>query len=141
MLDETLRVVGVVLGLIATAFGIIKGWKEASAASGNAHLSSLQAAADEWREIKEDYQQRLEVMETRSREQDKELKEQAKEFSDQQEQINVLNASVSSLKATEGRLIGWVGRLHQGIDDGSIPPLPIIPFWLQDLLEDGEDKA
>ena len=135
VLDEALRVVGVVLGLLATTFGIIKVWKEATAASGSEHLQSLQAASQEWREIKNDYRDRLAAMEEKAQRLDSEYNDT---FEDQQRQINELNTAVDSLKATEGRLIGWVGRLHKGIAEGSIPPLPEIPAWLKELLRRGE---
>lgn len=45
-----------------------------------------------------------------------------------------LRADVDQLRQTEGRLVGWVGRLHAGITDGSIPPLPPVPEWLTRLL-------
>ena len=122
MLDEALRVVGVVLGFIATAFGIIKVWKEASAASGSAHTSSLQAAADEWREIKEDYQTRLQGVEA---------KVEAYEG-----EIAVLKTDVHELRRNEGKLVGWIKRLHDGIEDGSFPPVPKPPQWLLNLMID-----
>ena len=52
----------------------------------------------------------------------------------QQEEIDELRADVQGLRQTEGRLVGWVGRLHAGITDGTIPPLPPIPDWLDHLL-------
>lgn len=138
VLDEALRIVGVVLGLLLTAFGIIKVWKEATAASGTAHLSALQAAAKEWREIKDDYRDRLEAMEQQAKDQDAEY---TSTFESQQRQIDTLSKSVESLKATEGRLVGWVGRLHKGIGEGSIPPLPEIPSWLVALLRKANDEG
>ncbi|MDO5534104.1 MAG: hypothetical protein Q4F65_05585 [Propionibacteriaceae bacterium] len=48
-------------------------------------------------------------------------------------------AKIDALRRTEGRLVGWVGRLHTGITDGSIPPLPDVPGWLHDLLDRNPD--
>lgn len=42
--------------------------------------------------------------------------------------------AIRALQRTEGRLVGWVARLHHGIADGTIPPLPEIPDWLTGLL-------
>ena len=49
-------------------------------------------------------------------------------------QIGELTESVNELQQRENRLLGWVARLHAGIMDGTIPPLPIIPQWLDDDL-------
>lgn len=58
-IDSALRVIGVGVGIIAALFGIVKVWKEATVASSSAQITALQAASDEWRELKEDYRTRL----------------------------------------------------------------------------------
>ena len=130
-MDEILRTLGVILGHIATAFGIIKVWKEATVASSSQRVDALKAAADEWREIKDDYRERLVNVEEAALAKDRHYEET---FREQQVQIDKLRGDVASLKETEGRLVGWVARLHKGIMEGSIPPLPEIPSWLTNLL-------
>lgn len=45
-------------------------------------------------------------------------------------QLGDLESAVNELQQRESRLMGWIARLHAGIMDGSIPPLPSIPPWL-----------
>ena len=52
----------------------------------------------------------------------------------QEEETRRLRADVDRLREAEGRLVSWVAALHQGIDDGTIPPLPPLPDWLTRLL-------
>lgn len=52
----------------------------------------------------------------------------------QEEETRRLRVDVDRLRANEGRLISWVSTLHRGIDNGTIPPLPPLPAWLEDML-------
>lgn len=122
MINDALSVVGVLLGLVATAFGVIKVWNEASAASGKTRTDALRAAADEWRQMKDDYRERLLVVEGK--------------VATYESEIEVLKTDVDELRRNEGRLVGWIKRLHDGIEDGSFPPLPHLPQWLVNLMID-----
>lgn len=121
-MSEALNVVGVFVGLVAAVFGVVKVWNEATTASGKSRIDALQAAADEWRSLKEDYQGRLKDVEEKTVQQDKEIEQLATE--------------VGELRRNEGRLVGWIKRLHDGIEDGTFPPLPRQPQWLVNLMMD-----
>lgn len=45
-----------------------------------------------------------------------------------------LRRRVGLLEDNEHTLVRWVVRLHTGIEDGSIPPIPAIPAVIADLL-------
>ena len=122
MLNELLRIVGVLLGLVTSVFGIVKVWTEATSASGRTRLEALQAASQEWKELKNDYRERLVEVES---------KVEAYEG-----EIAVLKNDVNELRRNEGKLVGWIKRLHDGIEDGSFPPLPRLPRWLENLMMD-----
>lgn len=49
-------------------------------------------------------------------------------------EIRRVSGEVEDLRANEGRLIAWVVTLHAGVRNGTIPPLPDVPDWLEILL-------
>lgn len=127
-LDYLLRTLGVILGLLATGFGIIKVWREARAASSAASVSSLQAAADEWKELKDDYRTRLKDAEERMKETESRLDALEQERKD-------LRRDVDALREAEGMLVRWLRVVRAGVEQGTIPPWPVPPEWLTALDE------
>lgn len=97
----------VILGGVATAYGVIKTWQEARAASHSSARSDLQAAADEWRELKEEYATRLAAVETRASDMEKRL-----------------DASATREKLRDQH----IEALERHITDGLPPPPPARPY-------------
>lgn len=118
-LEDLLRVLGVIVGIVVAALGGIKVWKEARTASSSAQITALQAAADEWRELKEDYRGRLETAEARL-----DALEQEK---------RTLRTDVDTLRETESLLVRWLRKIRHGVEGGTIPPWPTDPSWLTEL--------
>ena len=52
-----------------------------------------------------------------------------------------LRRRVGCLEDNEHTLVRWVVRLHAGIEDGSIPPIPAIPAVIADLLNPRGESA
>lgn len=105
-MDDLLRYLATVGGIVVTFLGGFKIWKEAKATSFDSKNSGMQAVAKEWREMKDDYRERLTSVED----------------------------EIEELRVDKARLVSWIARLHYGIQDGTIPPLPDVPDWLNEML-------
>ena len=119
MVDELLRLVGVVLGLIVSAAGIVKVWRDARVASDQTHLSALEAAADEWRELKSEYADRLRATEEKAAA----LTETVDELRRGHRQ---LSARLDAVEADADVLSDALWEQATWIEAGAIPPPPTI---------------
>lgn len=104
-MTDALTTLGIVVTVLGGLYGLVKVWRDAAAASSARRF-------DEIRALKEDYRTRL---------------------AEVADEVATLRTDVDELRRNEGRLVGWVKTLHDGIADGTIPPLPPTPAWLVNL--------
>lgn len=64
-----------------------------------------------------------------------ELKQLQATSRDTADKLDDCDDRLTMLEKNENLLIGWITRLHTGIENGTIPPLPPVPAQIADLVK------